>query len=272
MSPAGPIAVDFGLFNVEAALEAAASVELPFHVACALLQKESGGRNVYGHDHGGVFSFPGRTVEVTAENFKEFRHRIDAGEPSNGVGPCQITAKGFFPQAQAQGLKLWRPLDNMTFGFRLLRNHHRTHGTWDKAGTVYNAGNLRHGVTAYGRTFASFVEQWQERLAHAPGPVAPAEPTRTVVLANVVAAFHADPDRPQGHGLHPDDVRPVEQALQGESLLPSRLSADGYAGTATRQAYRQWQQRRGHHGNDADGIPGRETLQTLGGKHGFAVA
>ncbi|HEX6246349.1 MAG TPA: peptidoglycan DD-metalloendopeptidase family protein [Nocardioidaceae bacterium] len=95
--------------------------------------------------------------------------------------------------------------------------------------------------------------------------------TGSVDLDLVVAAFHKDPDRPQGKGIHPRAVRIVEQALTAEGLLPANLGTDGYAGTATRDAYRRWQQRLGFRKADADGIPGITSLTALGDKYGFGV-
>ena len=43
-----------------------------------------------------------------------------------------------------------------------------------RAGTLYNAGTLTHGVTAYGRRLAAATRVWAERLGElAPPPVRP---------------------------------------------------------------------------------------------------
>lgn len=95
--------------------------------------------------------------------------------------------------------------------------------------------------------------------------------TARVNLDLLVEAFHQDPGRPQGSGLHPRTVRTVERALLAEGLLVPGLATDGYAGTATHEAYRCWQHRLGLRNADADGIPGQFSLQALGDKHGFSV-
>lgn len=92
-----------------------------------------------------------------------------------------------------------------------------------------------------------------------------------VNLNLVVDAFRKDPDRPQGQGLHPRMVRTVEQALLAEGLLPAGYATDGYAGTITREAYRQWQRRIGYALAEADGIPSLPSLTALGERHGFTV-
>jgi hypothetical protein len=157
------IAEKQGLHNVPAAIKAATEVGLPLAAAFAVLQKESGGRNIWGNDRGGVFAGSGNR-EVTEATYREFRRRIDAGERSNGCGPTQITWPGYFPLAERQGLKLWIPLDNMRFGFRILLDHYNANGkSWEIAGTRYN------GASAYGRSFAALVRDWTKRLAGAAG-------------------------------------------------------------------------------------------------------
>lgn len=99
----------------------------------------------------------------------------------------------------------------------------------------------------------------------------PPEDRPTIDLRDVIAAFRADPERPQGRGLHPGDIRPIEIALRAEGLLPAKWAHDGYAGTMTRKAYAKWQKELGYTGKDADGIPGRTSLTKLGSKHGFRV-
>lgn len=158
------IAQDFGLGNVEAAAVACRKVGLPFFVACALLEKESGGRNVYGHDAGGALSgFPGR---VTRGNFEVFEWLVfDQGQTSNGVGPAQITYKGYFSDMEEQGLRPWIPHDNMLFGFRLVKGNFDRHSSWATAGAIYNGGPRPNSTAlAYGRDFAAKVEQWKTRL------------------------------------------------------------------------------------------------------------
>ncbi len=101
--------------------------------------------------------------------------------------------------------------------------------------------------------------------APAPKPIVP------VHLAAVIMAFKVDPGRPQGHGLHPDQIRPVEHALAAEGVLDDRWAGDGYAGTKTRTAYARYQARLGLRGADADGIPGMWSLTHLGHAHGLTV-
>jgi endonuclease/exonuclease/phosphatase (EEP) superfamily protein YafD len=160
------IAERFGLVNVEAIETAAEQAGLPFAVACALMEKESGGRNVYGHDAGGAG--PHGSL-VTEANFKAFLKAVLAGATSNGVGPAQITYAGarradgtrdggFFTAMKDRGLRPWVPVDNMRFGFELLAGYHAQTGSWVTAGERYN------GARSYGEDLAKKIGEWRKRL------------------------------------------------------------------------------------------------------------
>lgn len=97
----------------------------------------------------------------------------------------------------------------------------------------------------------------------------PAVPT--VSLAAVIAAARHDAPAPDGATSHPAAVRIVEAALMAEGLLSSTFAKDGSFGTVTIKAYGQWQRKLGFSGDDADGIPGMDSLKKLGLKHGFRV-
>ncbi|MFI5529935.1 hypothetical protein ACIA8O_15475 [Kitasatospora sp. NPDC051853] len=89
-----------------------------------------------------------------------------------------------------------------------------------------------------------------------------------VNLSHVVRAAMADPPAPQGVGLFPDDVRPVEEALVARGLL-DRDYMDGSFGTLTLNAYSRLQRSFGFDGADADGVPGSASLTRLGQESGL---
>lgn len=93
-------------------------------------------------------------------------------------------------------------------------------------------------------------------------------------LLAVQRAARFDPKRPQGQTTpgSEDDVRLVEGALVKWGSLDSQYSHDGAFGTATRAAYKEWQQYLGYSGSDANGIPGPVSLQRLGARYGFRTA
>src|SRR5215216_1609039 len=111
------------LFNAATAWRVSQDTDTPYWIMCALLEKESMGKNIYGHDVGGYFSAPGEHP-VTEANFREFYQKVVIeGRRSNGVGPMQITWPGFFVQMKEQGLAAWKPYDNMVFGSRLFMGY-----------------------------------------------------------------------------------------------------------------------------------------------------
>ncbi len=157
-----------GLVNVTSLAAAAARIGLPLHIAAAFAEQESGGRNIYGHDAGGVFSQPGVNVPVTKENFTEFFQKVVVqGRTSNGVGPMQITYPGYFPIAAKQNLRLWMPTENFLFGLGILKDYLATNFTdtsINKAAQRYNSGSPT-GAPDYGRSVVRRSTQWRTRLA-----------------------------------------------------------------------------------------------------------
>lgn len=146
-----------GLSNTGTILEACREARIPFYVACALMEKESHGRNVFGNDVGGTFA--GAPFGVNKYTWTVFRWLvIDRGGKSNGVGPCQLTYKGFFTDMESEGLKPYDVHDNMLYGFRLLKSYKDSKGTWERAGTAYN------GSPEYGQAFGALVEKWKSRI------------------------------------------------------------------------------------------------------------
>jgi hypothetical protein len=152
------IARDNGLWNVQPLWDAAIEADVPFHVACALIEKESHGRHVWGNDEGGMLA--GFPEAVNERTFRAFWWMVEEkGHQSNGVGPCQITSRGLLRQMLTENLAPWVPFDNMLFGLRLLRKYHREQlGSWAAAGTRYN------GSVAYGADLADKIKVWKERF------------------------------------------------------------------------------------------------------------
>ncbi|MFJ7070192.1 N-acetylmuramoyl-L-alanine amidase [Streptomyces sp. NPDC101115] len=126
-----------------------------------------------------------------------------------------------------------------------------------------------------GFTMPSMRDRVADRLAvkepkpPAPKPTQPAPAKPSVDLSRIVAAAKSDPPR-RGTPISYAGVKVVEQALVREGLLAPSL-ADGHFGTATVRAYAALQRRYGFKGSDADGIPGRQSLERLGKARGFTV-
>lgn len=141
---------------------------------------------------------------------------------------------------------------------------------------------INHKTWAPGRKIDTLAMDawWQDKIVAAtPAPPKPTPPKPTpapgrptVDLSHLLAARKADIPAPTGHTTYPKDVLRVEKALHQENLLASKY-VDGSWGTKTDEAYAGWQRRCGYTGQDADGVPGMESLTKLGKKYGFdAVA
>lgn len=208
------------LENADAIVKAAQRVGLPVHLVAALIEGESGGKNIYGHDGGGLFStasgpvtiggttYPqGSNIPVTDSNFKEFESRllsggtIRPGVTSNGVGPAQITYWSLFPDARRRGFNLADPVDNIAYGAEILRRYlggDYSQDSIEEGGTLYNVGNLRSGVNYYGLRLWKLSEKWRRALAGSTigdsgdggGGTDPAEPLDP---AEIIPADQTDP-------------------------------------------------------------------------------
>jgi soluble lytic murein transglycosylase-like protein len=93
---------------------------VPVSLAFALVQQESGFRNVFGHDP--THSIPDRwkgTV-VTAQKYKHYKeHRSSGG--MQGVGPCQLTWYEYQDEADRLG-GCWKPRYNIAVAMDHLGN------------------------------------------------------------------------------------------------------------------------------------------------------
>lgn len=156
MATAKQIAEEFGFVNVDAIIEAAKLCDIPLHVAFALIQMESWGKNIFGNDRGGMF----KGLTVTEERYYEMVKAVKNGHVSNGVGPLQITWKGFFPDSESKGIKLWIVKDNLIYGFKLIDAYYKQTDSWYKSGLKYN------GARTYADVFAKRIDEWDTRLKH----------------------------------------------------------------------------------------------------------
>ncbi|WP_181786637.1 N-acetylmuramoyl-L-alanine amidase [Streptomyces phytophilus] len=95
----------------------------------------------------------------------------------------------------------------------------------------------------------------------------------TVDLSQLRRAARTDPPR-SGTPVSYAGAKTVEAALVDAGLL-AKKRLDGHFGSDSVAAYAVWQRSPaggGYSGVDADGIPGRASLQRLGKKYGFKVA
>lgn len=171
-----------GLTNADLIVQAASATGVPLAIAAAMIQKETGGKNIYGHDAGGVYSTltgpvvvggivyeKGADIPVTSLNFVEFLRRVTAGEKSNGVGPAQLTYAGYFKQYPTY--EFWDALANIRFGLTVLADYlddDFSDASISSAGAHYNGGTNPNGTAlAYGADLLAQTKIWRARLAGA---------------------------------------------------------------------------------------------------------
>src|SRR5918999_1403824 len=158
-----------GIVAPRIAIEEAKRAGLPLELACALLEKESGGgKNVYGHDPS-IFRGAGA---VTRENYARYRkQRIASRNRSmQGVGPCQLTWWEFQDTADAQG-GCWRPRINMRVGFLHLANLIKRYGESDGARRYNGSGAA---AEAYSRDLLVKARRWESIIDGLEAPPAAA--------------------------------------------------------------------------------------------------
>lgn len=150
-----------GFQNVEAIANACDATGCMFYLAVAMIEKESKGRNVYGSDKGGALS--GFPKLVNRGNFEVFEWLIfTKNQTSNGVGPTQITDKGFFTQMKNQDLNPWEPAHNIFFGVRLLYGYYQTgRKTMGRHDSIRYAGTKYNGAEAYGDSLLEVALRWK---------------------------------------------------------------------------------------------------------------
>lgn len=160
--------------------------------------------------------------------------------------------------------------------------HSSTYGHIVTFAGVTNAGPLcyTNDVAGHGKVSMVsplwFISHWRQPILgwtedingarisfQPPKPIKP-NPTNTVSLRDAVKAATLDPPRPtqsKTAGAGPD-VRLIEEALASKNLLDKK-HIDGHYGSTTIEAYKKWQRKLGYVGKDADGIPGKVSLQRL---------
>jgi len=136
-----------GIENAAIALEASRRTGLLLSRACAMLEMESGGRNVFGADAGQPNALPDgwRDGAVTYLRFQYFWRRVKKGLVSNGVGPTQLTS-AFLIEAANKAGGAWKVLPNMITGFAYLDQLIKAKGELHGFG-AYN-GSLQYGLEA----------------------------------------------------------------------------------------------------------------------------
>jgi hypothetical protein len=115
--PAAPPATANGARYMTEIVHAARRHRVPLALACAVVEKETGFRNVYGHDpvRNPIKSPPGGLLAVTRDNYREYLAHRRRGLGNQGVGPMRLTSSGLQDRAEALG-GCWRVGPNIRSG------------------------------------------------------------------------------------------------------------------------------------------------------------
>lgn len=222
----------------QAVVREARRARLPVALACAVLEKETGFRNVFGHDavRNPVKSPPGGLLGVTEENYRRYLAHRRQGLGNQGVGPMQLTSAFLQDRADQLG-GCWQPGPNIRVGLEFLAGNIRRMGL--RAGVVaYNGSGP--AAQRYGDDVLARARRWDERLRGArpprpgpdhhhddPVPRPPATP-RTFRLESPL--------------MRGRDIAAFQQLLNERFAgwnVDKRIDVDGEYGPMTRRAARQ---------------------------------
>ena len=210
---------------------------LPVALACAVLEKETGFRNVFGHDavRNPIKSPPGGLLAVTEDNYRQYLAHRRRGLGNQGVGPMQLTSPSLQDRADQLG-GCWKPGPNIRVGLEFLAGNIRRLGL--RGGVVaYNGSGP--AAQRYGDDVLAAARRWDARLRGArpprpapdrhdhPGPP-PAGPPRTFRLQSPL--------------MRGRDIAAFQHLLNERFAawsIDKRLEVDGEYGPMTRRAARQ---------------------------------
>ena len=213
-------------------------VRLPVALACAIVEQETGFRNVFGHDavRNPVRSPPGGVLAVTRENYAQYLQHRRQGLGNQGVGPMQLTSPGLQDRADQLG-GCWQPGPNIRVGLEFLAGNIRRMGL--RPGVVaYNGSGP--AAQRYGDDVLARARQWEQRLrdARPPRPHPTPGPTPGPAPApSTPRTFRLESPPMRGR-----DVAGFQQLLNGRFAawnIDKRIDVDGEYGAMTRRAARQ---------------------------------
>lgn len=155
-------------------LEEAQKVGLDLALACALVEQESGGRNIFGADYGPTGDAPPYCNHPVT---KARVARLRASRYQNGVGLTQLTYDPFVGRADDMG-GAHLPRYQCRAGFDILKDLLDRY-KYNEALGAYNAGeqNRRSVLLTYAASLAAKHQNWKVLLAgktEAPAPDKPA--------------------------------------------------------------------------------------------------
>jgi soluble lytic murein transglycosylase-like protein len=152
------IAKDHGMSNSLRALWEARHYGISPSLALAILEQESGGDNVFGHDPT-IFIGAGT---VTADKYFEYRRqrRASGNRLMQGVGPMQLTWWEFQDGADRLG-GCWIPKYNIRYGMKRLADLIDQYGTWEGVERYNGSGP---NAEIYRQQVKRKYDAWHDRL------------------------------------------------------------------------------------------------------------
>lgn len=133
--------------------------DIPVSLFCAFLTQESGFANLFGSD---PVANPVKGGIVTKARYLTYRRYRDAGYGSQGVGPCQLTFKGFQDEADRLG-GCWIPKNNLRVGAQLIASLLRQYpGNEHAAIAAFNGSGP--AAEAYANSVLALQRLWHGRL------------------------------------------------------------------------------------------------------------
>jgi hypothetical protein len=137
---------------------AARKADIQVSLLCAILEQETGFKNVYGHDgvRNPIKSPPTGLLRVTKDNYAEYlRHRRN-NEGMQGVGPMQLTWWEFQDLADRHG-GCWNPTVNIEVGAGIIAGLIKQHGKTAGIAAYNGSGSA---AQAYARSVLSKARKW----------------------------------------------------------------------------------------------------------------
>lgn len=138
--------------------------------AClAVVENESSGENVWGHDPWNQREFPkgeahppGPPVDpVTQETYTRYKLLRDQGYQPQGCGPCQLTSPDLQVAAERAG-GCWIPIHNCYVGFGYLRRLFMAYQGAAGGFAAYNGSGP--AAVAYAARAVQWTARWQQLI------------------------------------------------------------------------------------------------------------
>jgi murein DD-endopeptidase MepM/ murein hydrolase activator NlpD len=193
---------------------------LPISLICAVLEVETGFRNVFGHDNvrNPIKSPPGGLLAVTPDLYRQYLGFRRRGLGNQGVGPMQLTSPGLQDRADALG-GCSKVGPNIRVGVEFLAGNIRRLGLFGGV-AAYNGSN------AYATKVRPLEKTWRAKLAGAgDGPSSGGSGPRTLRV-----------------GMEGSDVLALQKLVNqrfAEWKVGLRIAEDGDFGPDTRKAVRR---------------------------------